>query len=80
MQIISETETASPSERLRRADLRPTARRLLVLEAAAALPDGDVNAMAILRFLYARGTLIPLPSLYRILRDMKHRGVLEHLH
>jgi len=84
MEIISTTDIAppiaSPSERLRRADLRPTRRHLLVLEAAAALPGDGVTAMAILRFLYDRGTLIPLPSLYRILRDMKHRGVLEHLH
>ena len=74
------SEPSEPSERLRRAALRPTHRRLLVLAAAESLPEDGVTAMAILRFLYDRGTLIPLPSLYRILRDMKHRGVLEHLH
>lgn len=74
------TMGAELGERLRRAELKPTRRRLMVLEAAEALPPNGVTAMAILRFLYDRGTLIPLPSLYRILRDMKHRGVLEHLH
>lgn len=69
----------SPSERLRRSDLRPTHRRLLVLEAAVALPDDGLNAMVILKFRYARGTLVLLPSRYRVLRDMKRRGVLEHL-
>ncbi len=69
---------ASRSERLRQADLRATARRLLILEVIDAMPEKEVSAVAVLRETYARGIYIPLPSLYRIMREMKRRGVLEH--
>jgi Fe2+ or Zn2+ uptake regulation protein len=68
---------ASNSERLQHVHLRATARRLLILEVIASLPDEEVNAVAVLRETYARGVYIPLPSIYRMIREMKRRGVLR---
>ena len=74
---LSSTESvASKSERLQQVDLRATARRLLILEIIEAMPPGEISAVAVLREAYARGIYIPLPSLYRIIREFKRRGVL----
>jgi Fe2+ or Zn2+ uptake regulation protein len=62
-------------ERLRQVDLPATERRLLILDVIAAMPGGEVSAVAVLREIYARGIYIPLPSIYRILRELKRRGV-----
>jgi Fe2+ or Zn2+ uptake regulation protein len=68
---------ASNSERLQEVHLRATARRLLILEVIASLPEEEVNAVSVLRETYARGVYIPLPSIYRMIREMKRRGVLR---
>jgi Fe2+ or Zn2+ uptake regulation protein len=74
---LSSTESvASKSERLQQVDLRATARRLLILEIIEALPAGEISAVVVLREAYDRGIYIPLPSLYRIIREFKRRGVL----
>jgi Fe2+ or Zn2+ uptake regulation protein len=70
-------DAAAFSERLRRADLRATTRRLLILDVIASLPQAEVNAVAVLKEIYARGVYIPLPSIYRILRELKRRGVVD---
>src|ERR1700761_211588 len=67
----------SKSERLQQVDLRATARRLLILEIIEAMPPGEISAIVVLREAYARGIYIPLPSLYRIIREFKRRGVLR---
>jgi len=66
---------AANAERLRQVSLPPTERRLLILEVAASLPAEQRNAVSVLREIYARGIYIPLPSIYRILREMKRRGL-----
>lgn len=66
---------AANAERLRQAALAPTERRLLILEVAASLPADQRNAVSVLREIYSRGIYIPLPSVYRILREMKRRGL-----
>jgi len=70
-------DPAADAARLRQVDLRATARRLLILEVIAGLPEGEVSAIAVLRETYARGIYIPLPSVYRIIRELKRRGVVK---
>lgn len=65
------------AQRLRQARLPPTERRLLILDVIASLPHDQVNAVSVLRETYARGIYIPLPSVYRLLREMKQRGVVK---
>jgi Fe2+ or Zn2+ uptake regulation protein len=70
-------DLAANRDRLQRADLRATARRLLILEVIAGLPANEVSAVVVLREIYARGIYIPLPSVYRIIRELRRRGVVK---
>src|SRR4051812_30305404 len=66
------------TERLERADLKPSANRLAVLEALATEPN-DATAQEIHRRLASSGSRIGLATVYRALASMSEAGVVDRL-
>jgi Fur family ferric uptake transcriptional regulator len=74
----SATTAGDLTERLEKADLKPSANRLAVLEALAAEPN-DATAQEIHRRLAGSGSRIGLATVYRALASMSEAGVVDRL-